>query len=198
MQWIASHSTALIFLANAGVILVWVFFGYLMVADFAKLRRPKLLISRQQRLDIDSICNVINMGQEAVYLSAVLAVVNGQGRTYRMDLTNYMPSLRQSGSTVGTLQGPLASGSEARLDTFRHLVQYVLKESEASMRSEEMESIEIRIIATHGRDNKPFGVYRRFDQQGSSLKPASFHTCSLSPRWHQGTLRRWQQQVARA
>lgn len=198
MQWIASNSTALIFLANAGVILVWVFFGFLMMADFAKLRRPKLLISRQQRMDVDGVCAVINMGQEAVYVSAVLAVVKGKDQTFRADLTNYIPSPGQTQSTTGALQGPLASGSEYRLDTFRRLAQHSLQASNASIRCEDLDSIEIRIIATHGRDDRPFGVYRRFAQEEGVLKPVSFHTRLLSPRWHQDRLRRWQRQVAQA
>lgn len=200
IDWLNANSGALTTLTSLATLLVWLFYAQLLYSSYTRQTKPKLIINRSAGRDLDAYCMISNMSSEAIYLSSVIGVVGVGERSYACDITDCAHHVRASEDEGATFQGPVESGGYYLLTSFGKIIAFVLDASRRAAdgvppRRDEVDYIEIRVVSIYGNENRPVGVYRRFDleatEAGTTLIPATFITRRLSRRFHQKRIRRW-------
>ncbi|GAB2793707.1 hypothetical protein GCM10027040_20060 [Halomonas shantousis] len=205
MEWLNSNSGALNAVAGFLTLLVWLFYAQLLYLNFARQRRPRLLINRGRSKDIHALCLISNMSSESIYISHIIAVLHTSEGDFAQDLIEYeQPSDTGQGASLSeaTRQGPLDSGSYSHVGTFSHIIQRVANANSIKLDGyrgtgdTQLQSLEIRLVAIYGSEDKPVGAYRVFnfaDNEGDdvNLAPDSFDTQRLPKLGRGRRIRQW-------
>lgn len=202
IEWIKENYA----LVNVGIgiatLLVWVIYAQLLYSGFRRQRTPRVLINRGRKKDLDALCIISNMSQEAIYVEYILAALGTSRGKIVMDVTDFEQDPeedreddegnRETVSVIpqdlreNTRQGPLLSGEFMHIGTFNDVVGRLAREAEIPMRGNlaegdiELESLTIEIIAMYGPEPRPISVERSFyinsEPVGGTLIPTSWQT----------------------
>lgn len=206
MQWLSENSSAINAITGIATLFVWLFYAHLLYANFARQTRPKLIINRSSGKNLDSRCLISNMSAEAIYMTSVIGVVGVDKKTYVADITDSVKTVMEDDESDGssTFQGPISSGGYYLFSSFRNLIDFVLdhdvkEQTESAIACDQVDYIEIRVVAIYGSENKPVGVYRQFmlGKNGDEipLTPKTFNTVRLSRRRNQRLIKQWMEQI---
>ncbi|MHB0776095.1 hypothetical protein [Halomonas sp. WWR20] len=208
MEWLNSNSGALNAISGFLTLLVWLFYAQLLYLNFARQRRPRLLINRGRTKDINALCLISNMSSEAIYISHIIAVLHTSDGDYAQDLVDFeQPGEVNKGATLSeaTRQGPLASGDYSQIGSFGHIIERVANANHIRLDGYryagemQVESLEIRLVAIYGSEDKPIGAHRSFnlvpekESDEINLVPADFDTARLPALGRRRTIEKWVQ-----
>ncbi|WP_280569018.1 hypothetical protein [Chromohalobacter sp. 296-RDG] len=212
LEWLNHNSGALSAIASFFTLIVWLFYAQLLYLNFARQRRPRIIINRGRSKSPDGMCLISNMSSEAIFVSNVMGVLHTSKGEYTCDLTDYTRSENreeESNEEHATRQGPLDSGDYHQVCSFREIIDHAAEEhkldidrSSLILSDETLRMLEIRLVAIYGNEDRPVGAYRCFMLERSDLDPdeknndclivpTTFDTLRISRRWHQKRIRRW-------
>ncbi|MEX1057257.1 MAG: hypothetical protein WED11_05970 [Natronospirillum sp.] len=217
LHWIAQHEAALNVLLNLGMLLIWLVYAHLLFIEFQRQRRPRLLINRGKRKDVNALCIISNMSAEAIYLEYIIAKLETSHGTITMNVTEFEQDLaaedaeqsEHNGSTSrtphaireNTRQGPLGSGEFIHIGTFGGLIRRLARSAKVPMQGDrpkgdiEFKCLIIQLIVLYGSEDKPISAERRFEfctaenvEDAGALSPATWDTSRGSSYAHRQKL----------
>lgn len=162
--WISDNSDALNVIVSALMLLVWGVYLQLLLNNYRRNRRTKILINRANGHSLDTQCVVTNMSAEAIYVEGVIAELRGED-----DETPVACSLTDVGGRVEPgrsngedgYQGPLDSGASVEVGTYRQIVERALSLGETGLRR--VTGLTLTLVATYGSENQPAAAQRAFE-----------------------------------
>lgn len=196
LDWFAKHSDVLTVFTNLGTLLIWLVYAQLLYFGFRRQRRPRLIINRSKRKDINALCIISNMSAEAVFLEYIIAELKTSRGTIIMDVTDYEQARNEDSEAqpaeskaqgapakVGdsTNQGPLASGGYLHIGSFDALIKRMAHEAGIEMEGHrpkgelQFQALKIRLIGIYGSEDAPIGAERSFNLIDNE------HECALVP-----------------
>ncbi|QEA37764.1 hypothetical protein FGL86_00905 [Pistricoccus aurantiacus] len=206
MQWLNENSGAISAITGIITVFVWLFYAQLLYANYSRQTRPKLIVNRSAGKNLDSHCLISNMSSEAIYMTSVIGVVGVDEKTYVSDITDSLQGTQGSkdDSGISTFQGPISAGGYYLFSKFRNIISFVLdndvkEQDKDGISCEEVDYIEIRVVAVYGSENKPVGFYRQFNLGKSGaetlLIPDTFTTLRMPRRKEQKWVKTWLSQI---
>ncbi|HET8791988.1 MAG TPA: hypothetical protein VFM75_12335 [Modicisalibacter sp.] len=214
LNWVSQHQAVLAIIINFGTLLVWLIYAQLLYLGFRRQRRPRIIINRGRKKDVDALCIISNMSAEAIFIEYIIADLATSNGTISMDVTDFDQLSNVGDDDVGdhdkqlgpasdyTRQGPLGSGDYLHIGTFSEIIQRLAWESGIKMQGHHPEgdlrfrSLTIRLIAIYGPEDKPIGAERCFnlnlndDEKKYTLMPKSWDTQRLASPWQRRRLRK--------
>ncbi|MCE8019573.1 hypothetical protein HOP51_05485 [Halomonas sp. MCCC 1A11036] len=215
-DWVNQHGDTVSVLTDIGTLIVWVVYAQLLYFSFRRQRRPRLLINRGRKKDIDALCIISNMSAEPVFLQHVIAELKTSHGIVRVDVTDRTDTFSegsetQGGESAGTTaadappivrdgshQGPLEPGKFVHIDSFGELTQRLARHGGFEMQGYQprqgviFHSLSIRIICIYGSEDLPIGAERCFEfidhQPGCGLVPVTWDTKRLASSWQRRRL----------
>ncbi|GGC89516.1 hypothetical protein [Halopseudomonas salina] len=202
IEWIQENQA----LFNAGMsiatLLVWVVYAQLLYFGFRRQRTPRVIINRGRKRDLDALCIISNMSQEAIYVEYIIATLETSHGTVMMDVTDFerdpteereneegdkqRVSVTPEDIRENTRQGPLLSGEFMHIGTFNDVVRRLARRADIPMQGYRpvgnilLERLTIELIALYGPEPKPVSAKRSFkiesNESGGTLTPTSWQT----------------------
>lgn len=195
IDWILENQT----LFNAGIsaltVLIWMIYAQLLYFGFRRQRTPRVIINRGRQKDLNALCIISNMSQEAIYVEYILATLRTSHGNVVIDVTDFeRPSSdvpENTGNALApstnlrddTRQGPLLSGDFMHIGTSVDLAGRLAREAGIKMQGHQpvgdirLQCLSIQIIALYGPDSRPISATRDFnihsDEAGTTLTPTS-------------------------
>lgn len=209
-DWLFEHGDDVSVLTDIGTLIVWLVYAQLLYFSFRRQRRPRLLINRGRKKDIDALCIISNMSAEPVFIQHIIAELETSRGIVRVDVTDRTESYsgadeeRDEGVSYpasdpsplvrdGSHQGPLASGNFVHIDSFGALTRRLAYEGGFEMEGYSplqdvvFRSLTIRLICVYGSEDLPIGAERCFEfidqQPRCGLVPATWDTKRLASPW---------------
>lgn len=214
-DWLFQHGDNVSVLTDIGTLIVWVVYAQLLYLSFRRQRRPRLVINRGRKKDIDALCIISNMSAEPVFIQHVVAELETSRGVVRVDVTDRTesysdgdenrdadasdPASEQSPSVrEGTHQGPVGPGDFVHIDSFGDLTRRLAQDGGFEMEGYQPQqgvvfhSLTIRIICIYGSEDLPVGAERCFEfidrQPSCGLVPATWDTKRLASWWQRKRL----------
>ncbi|GAB2799779.1 hypothetical protein GCM10027040_28980 [Halomonas shantousis] len=207
MEWLNENSGSLNVIASFFTLVIWLFYAQLLYFNYARQRRPRILINRGRSKDINALCLISNMSSEAIFLEHIVAILHTSEGEIVRDLIEFeRPGDydKETDRLAETTQpGPLESGGFRHIGSFSDIIKRVAQSQRIRMREGrplddvQFFSLEIRIIAVYGSEDNPVGACRSFNLKDTEeddayeLEPASFDTMRLASRRKRREVRRW-------
>ena len=213
LDWISQHQKVLSVLISFGTLLIWLVYAQLPYGGYRRQRRPRILINRGRRRNIDALCLISNMSAESIFVEHIVAHLETDRGTFREDVTeleqDYERGDEDRGQRHGTApdslrdgtrQGPLPPGDFLHIGDFKGVVERIarrngvaLEEGDDNQTAAQVRAVIIQVVAIYGSDDLPIGVERRFrilDQRNDHLLvPESWDSKRLASRRERRRLR---------
>ena len=188
---------------SIATLLIWIIYAQLLYLGFRRQRTPRMLINRGRKKDLDALCIISNMSQEAIYVEYILAKLETSRGTVVMDVTDFEQEFTDEDSESqesrrketpitpqelreNTRQGPLLSGEYMHIGSFRDLVLRLAHDAGIPMQGSlpeadiEFTCLTIELIALYGPEPRPVNARRSFyiksTKVGVTLVPTSWNT----------------------
>lgn len=214
-DWLFQYDEQVTVLTDIGTLLIWLIYAQLLYFSFRRQRRPRLIINRGKKKDINALCLISNMSAEPIFIQHIIAELKTSEGVISMDVTDRKESYEDSpdedrrgahGSSgkpslsEGTHQGPLQPGSFVHIDSFSDLIRCLAREEGIEVEGIHpkgdvtFHSLTIRLICIYGSEDHPIGAERTFtidvEQDPCALVPETWDTRRLASRWQRRKLRR--------
>ncbi|PSJ20980.1 hypothetical protein CVH10_14405 [Halomonas sp. ND22Bw] len=215
-EWLAQHRDVLVVFINLVTLAIWLVYAQLLYWGFRRQRRPRLLINRGKKRDIDALCIISNMSAESIFLEYIVADLETSRGTITVDVTDREQQYSEGDETRGdttthdgspperrhdpsagrhdTRQGPLDSGDFLHIGTFSGLIHSIAELEGIEMAGHRpaddlvLHSLTIRLIGIYGPEDMPVGAERRFRLEDRGDQ------CALTPAsWDTKRLASWRQ-----
>jgi hypothetical protein len=192
------HADLVNIVINFSMLLVWLLYAHLLLNNYRRQRRPRLLINQGSGQRLRTRCLICNMSEEAIFVEFVLAVLRTDRGERLLPVTDEQTG--DDGEEVayserGTRQGPIRSGDCRDIGSFEDVFQCA---SQASLegvdddrptpldRDERPCELEVQVVAIYGSEDLPVGAKRTFRildyEDHRDLRPASIDTQSYLSR----------------
>lgn len=204
LDTLAEHATLANAMASFGMLLVWLFYAQLLLSNYRRQLRPKILINQGFGTSLNSRCFVANMSKEAIHLDVICGELETESTRHTAPITDREPPPEEATSQhQGAGQGPLQSGESRDIGSFRDLMYQIARSRQLPTtedRQLDMEDIDIRaltlqIIANYGPEDQPVGARRRFTIRNPSpqptIRPDSADTQQFVSRRDRKQVRSW-------
>ncbi|WP_041523046.1 hypothetical protein [Gilvimarinus agarilyticus] len=196
LDWIAKNQGPLSVLINAGMLGIWVLYAQLLLRDYRRKLRPKILINQSLGTALQSHCLICNMSEQSFYVSLVLADLTIDDQAYRCSVTDLEIHEAEQTKNI-TIQGPIKGGDYRNIGAFNNIVQGALKANDLDEQMlQQAQKLTLYVIGIYGSENQAVGAKREFcfdtDHHGDiCLNPTHIDTDNLTGRRHQKKIRRW-------
>ena len=129
IEWIKDNQAVVNLGVSIATLLVWVIYAQLLYFGFRRQRTPRMLINRGRKKNLDALCIISNMSQEAIYVEYILATLETSRGTVIMDVTDFEQEATeeredQEGNTrqVSVIpQYPPGASAVGRVHAYRNL-----------------------------------------------------------------------------
>lgn len=220
-EWISQHKGVLNVIISLGTLFLSLVYAQLLYWGFRRQRRPRLLINRGKKRDIEALCIISNMSAESIFLEYIVADLETSRGTLTVDVTDRKQQYSEGDEARGddhhrsgrdhddddhdprhdrrdhhydTRQGPLDSGDFLHIGTFSGLIASIA----------ELEGIEMAghqpagDLRFHSLTIRLIGIYGPEDMPVGAERTfrLSFHAdrCTLVPAsWDTKRLSSWGQ-----
>lgn len=203
IEWIKDNQGVVSVGVSIATLLIWIIYAQLLYLGFRRQRTPRMLINRGRKKDLDALCIISNMSQEAIYVEYILAKLETSRGTVVMDVTDFEQEFTDEDSESqesrrketpitpqelreNTRQGPLLSGEYMHIGSFRDLVLRLAHDAGIPMQGSlpdtdiEFTCLTIELIALYGPEPRPVNARRSFyiksTKDGVTLVPTSWNT----------------------
>lgn len=209
IDWLRNYKDPLTLLMNVGTLVVWILYAQLLLNNYQRQRRPRIIINRGAGKGIGSLCLISNMSAEPIFINQIILQLDtNKGRLW-CDITDIREErLGEVEQDLilqkATRQGPLRTGEFTHIGTFSTLLKRMAASHNIELRGHEpaegwsFKELEIRVIAFYGSDKHAIGARRAFrlgdaDEGGWELLAVSRESQQFNSRWQRRTVRRqWQ------
>ncbi|MCQ2996718.1 hypothetical protein NLO98_02110 [Pseudomonas syringae] len=206
IQWVIQYKDALTVLISIGTLIVWVLYAQLLLNNYRRQRRPRIIINRGAGKGIGSLCLISNMSAEPIFINQIVLVLNTNQGELCCDVTDIR---EESAGEIdkdlvlhnATRQGPLGTGDFTHIGSFASLIQRLALLHAIPMQGQkpaegwEFSSLEVRVIAFYGSDKHAIGASRGFElsnaeEDGCQLIAQSRESLQYNSAWHRRKVRR--------
>lgn len=189
MEYIAPISSAV-------MAFIWVVYLQLLFTQYRRNNRPYLIFHHSQNESPDALCLLVNMGEMAIHIECVQAVVTmHSGEKYKLAVTQFKRVNVADQNVQQTLrQGPLLNGGYLVLGTFRDIIENTESGKGGAITLEQVETLELRAAAIHSPSKYPVGARRQFEltyNDGSCIFPKQIYTEQMVKRRQQKEVIKW-------
>lgn len=205
MEWLSQYSASITALTSIATLFVWVFYAQILYRNFARTRRPRIIINRGHGNGTSAYCLISNMSSEPIFVQEILTTLGTHSGEFVEDMIDceVKPDVEANdGNQMWSRQGPMSSGGFHHLDTFENIIERICRANGLQLRSRDHEEgvvpefLDIRVIAIYGSEDQPIGARRRFslhpDSHGQCLLiPTSLDTKRYANRYRRWRVRRW-------
>lgn len=189
MEYVAPISSAI-------MAFIWVVYLQLLFTQYRRNSRPYLIFHHSQNESPDALCLLVNMGEMAIHIECVQAVVTlHSGETHKLAVTQFKRVNVMDQNIQQTLrQGPLLNGGYLVLGTFRDIIENTELGKGGAIVLEQVKSLELRAAAIHGPSKYPVGARRYFElthDENSCIFPKQIYTEQMVKRKQQKEVIKW-------
>lgn len=183
--------------SSALTVVIWIIYLQLFFWQYRRNSRPYLVFHHAHNDNPDALCMLVNMGEKAVHVQCVQAVLclrNGEQRSMTItDFNRINPDNELIQQKIR--QGPVSAGGYLLLGTFREIMLGSgTDEKNTNWSIDDVEELELRVAVIHGPSKFPVGARRSFtvsSQPHLRLFPTNIHTEQLIRRHDQSVVRGW-------
>lgn len=166
-SFVSDNSGALNVVLNALMLVVWALYFQLLLSNFRRQRRARILINRGAGQTLDALCVVSNMSPEAIYLQTLLVRIGSDGKRRECSLSDLDSLAKEPDNDPRSswFQGPIDPGGYLVLGSFGTLLQMAAENGTPGddvLDLEAIEEFDITAVAVHGPDDYPVAARRRF------------------------------------
>lgn len=187
MSWLVDNREIIGLAVQSVTAMVWVVYLQLLLSNFRRERRSKILITRVAGGHEHGHLMVGNMGAEPIFVKAVLADLEVDGQTYHSianDSGGFAPFTDDDPSR--SIKGPLKSADYRDLGRISDLVKIAYDLADIPKSAHQIEAVVVTVLAESSRDGvlvagrQCFDVYhgrghmRFFPRNASTLQLRSF------------------------
>ena len=149
LGFIATHSDVINAIANVAIVLIWVVYLQLFLVTLRRQRRSAIRIDRGVASDEHARCIVTNMGQEPVYLLAIVADFGDAAHCARAVVTDRdeLADKEVSVELERTNQGPLSQGQALDVGSLADLLQRARARLDVKIEQAEIERMSVTAVA---------------------------------------------------
>ncbi|HEX8544200.1 MAG TPA: hypothetical protein VF671_21100 [Pseudomonas sp.] len=212
IQWVIQYKDALTVMISIGTLIVWVMYAQLLLNNYRRQRRPRIIINRGAGKGIGSLCLISNMSAEPIFINQlVLLLDTNQGRLC-CDVTDIREESKGEIDQDlvlhnATRQGPLGTGDFTHIGTFGALIQRLATLHAIPMQGHKpgegwtFSGLEVRVIAFYGSDKEAIGASRTFrlgeaEEGGCQLFAHTRESRQYNSHWQRRQVRRhWMMDV---
>ncbi|WP_274962355.1 MULTISPECIES: hypothetical protein [Thioclava] len=154
MEWLVDHNQVVSIAVQIVTAFVWLIYLQLLLHNFRRERRSKLLLTRVAGGHERGHLMLGNMGAEPIFVKALLADLVIDGKTYHSiasDSGGFAP-FADSGPNE-SIKGPLKTADYRDLGRISDLVDVALDFSSLPDDAKEVESVVFTVLAESSRDN---------------------------------------------
>lgn len=209
MEWLTHYSKALTAATSVLTLFVWFFYAQILYRNFARTRRPRIIINRGQGNDLSSLCLISNMSSEPIFLEHIITTLHTSKGRFTEDMIDFEgehdsdnDDEQKSDGGNNSSQGPMLSGSYSHIGSFSSIVSRICGMHGISLNGNcptddtQLQQLDIRVIAIYGSEDDPIGASRRFslttdDDGHCTLTPVSVDTKRYANRYQRWRVRRW-------
>lgn len=217
MEWLSEHSKAITAITSILTLLVWFFYAQILYRNFARTRRPRIIINRGHGNDLASLCLISNMSSEPIFLEHIIVTLHTSKGSLTNDMIDFEADHRQDRADsedsseaeseerrqgMQSSQGPMLSGSYSHAGTFETIlkrlcsVHGVKLERNRPTDDTVFHFLDIRVVAIYGSEDHPIGAERRFrlhmkEGDACTLVPVSLDTKRYANRLQRWRVRQW-------
>lgn len=209
MEWVAAHSKEITAVTSMATLAVWIFYAQILYRNFARTRRPRIIINQGHGNDLAALCLISNMSSEPIFLEHIIATLHTNKGMMTQDMADYESDHQtsedgeaDSTTTRGSRQGPMLSGSFSHIDSFRQILYRLCRRHDIELKGDNpaddtvFHFLDIRVIAIYGSEDHPIGATRRFKlkSQGDdtfTLTPVEIDTQRYASRISRWRVRQW-------
>lgn len=195
LEWLRENASLFSALASLATVFIWLLYLHLFYRSYRMHERPHLVIKQGYGYDLDTLCYVSNMSQQAVDVMAVLV------HAERADEHATFAAIESSDQPPDSrrIDEPLKAGSLLELGTFRSLLQRAERMFPAKGAEGEAVELEVRVVALVGAQQVPRGACRRFrifrDGENRRVRPTDVLPQQLTSREQRKLARAWLEQA---
>lgn len=217
MEWLSEHSKAITAITSILTLFVWFFYAQILYRNFARTRRPRIIINRGHGNDLTSLCLISNMSSEPIFLEHIIVTLHTSKGPLTNDMIDCEADHQQDGSDtedsseaeseerrqgMQSSQGPMLSGSYSHVGNFETIlkrlcsVHGVKLERNRPTDDTVFHFLDIRVVAIYGSEDHPIGAERRFrlhmkEGEACTLVPVSLDTKRYANRLQRWRVRQW-------
>lgn len=203
MDWLRDNA----FLLSAGInfcmLGIWTFYAALLYRQYRQQRQSKLIIHLTDRVADGAELLLVNLGQEAVHIEGVMAVMDGPDGVLTALVSDYPPSedtpTPLSHESV-LRQGPLTAASFIPIGSLDNVLQRIKARGDP-FEQIERPVLEMRVVAA-GRGDRFVGARRRFvietGEHPAIVRPETETTEQLRSPKHHRQAQKWLQEASDA
>ncbi|OOY23027.1 hypothetical protein BMI91_16375 [Thioclava sediminum] len=154
MEWLVDHNQVVSIAVQIVTALVWIIYLQLLLQNFRRERRSKLLLTRVAGGHERGHLMLGNMGAEPIFVKALLADLVIDGKTYHSiasDSGGFAPFAESSPNE--SIKGPLKTAAYRDLGRISDLVDVALEFSDLPEDAKRVETVIFTVLAEGSRDN---------------------------------------------
>ncbi|MAM58137.1 MAG: hypothetical protein CMN25_12455 [Salinicola sp.] len=217
MEWLSEQSKAITAVTSILTLLVWFFYAQILYRNFARTRRPRIIINRGYGNDLTSLCLISNMSSEPIFLEHIIVTLHTSRGSLTKDMIDFegghyqdskeSPDSSQADAGEGrermeSSQGPMLCGSFSHVGTFETILQRLCRAHDLTLEHNRptddtvFHFLDIRVVAIYGSEDHPIGAERRFrlhmtGDEACTLVPVSIDTKRYANRLQRWRVRQW-------
>ncbi len=195
LDWITANSDLINVFANLGMLGIWAFYLQMLYSSYSRDRRPRLLITRGLRSNLEARCLVTNMSRDTIFIRSIIVVLETGAGEVRYPVTE-IEEIENTGDSGNikqqTRQGPIESGAMRDLGSFSAIVTHVLDYKGPNDPPgphndwEGLNGLTIYVIGVYGPDEVSIGAKRSYDisrnDDGLKLNPRTIDAVQIRSR----------------
>lgn len=195
LDWLQKNTELVGAMSSLAMVLIWVFYLQIFLISYLRQKRARVHIDCGAATDETARCIVTNMGQETIYLSAVVVVLISDGRCERSLATDKVELPREEvhQPLEKTNKGPLKNGEARDIGSFWDLAQRANFRLGVEIPMHELHAIEVTVVAASNQAQKLVGGYKRFKilkvDGKRTFAPDGFLTKQIGSPWRRRRLR---------
>ncbi|GHB34218.1 hypothetical protein [Salinicola rhizosphaerae] len=192
MGWLSQYSAAVSALVSVATVFVWMFYAQILYRNYARVRRPRVIINRGGGSGLSAHCLISNMSSEPIFVSHVIAILRtAQGefaanvidRTLAerppaareaqrpsQDSSACAPASAHAGTehNLANRQGPMNPGEYHPIGTFEQIIAAIGHDRSVNVDPlaqpslTDFKELEIRLVAIYGSEDDAIGASRSF------------------------------------
>ncbi|GAA5078513.1 hypothetical protein GCM10023209_29700 [Roseibacterium beibuensis] len=197
-DFIAQHAQVISPLANLAMVAIWLIYLQVFLTTYRRQRRSSIHIDRGAAKGENARCLVTNMGQEPIYLLAVVVDFGQRDSTSRAVVTD-RDELNDEAVTSPlerTTQGPLGQGEVRDLGSLADLMNRARARLNVEIERDALRSMWVTVVAisdqgTHLVAASKCFEAKHFESGAPIFVPQTILTKQIRSRWQRRTLRNW-------
>lgn len=193
-EWFNQHTALISAATNIAMVVIWVSYLQVFLVSYLRQRRASLHIDRGAATDEKARCIVTNMGEETIYIAAVVVDLIFSDRRERAVATDKdeLPEEEAHQPLEKTNKGPLKNGEARDIGSFWEIAQRANIRFGIEVPLVDLVAMEVTVVAASNQAHVLVGAYKRFNiaqQEGQrAFAPDGVLTTQIRSPWRRRKL----------